>query len=112
MIKIIASVVFILFGFLAAQALNSLFGHWSVLFALFVTAGLMWEIWGQPIRDEKYRQELLAEIEGLKFVEVSKIHNVTDARDVIDGLQERLECVSSAYVELKKASIAQWAEEK
>lgn len=105
MLKLIASVVFVAYGVMAGLAVNSLFGTWSILFAVAVTCGLLWEIWIQPVRDEKYRQVLLAEIEGMKFDSIKSPTNVADCRDVVDDLSERLEAVTDAYVDLKEREV-------
>ena len=102
MIKIIASVVFVAYGIMAGFAVHDLFGPWTVLVAVAVAAALLWEIWVQPARDEKYRQQLLTDIQGMKFDDIPKVGNVSDARDIIGDLQEQLHVVSSAYIELKE----------
>ena len=67
MIRIIATVVFVLFGIFAGVATHQLgLTHYGPVAALFVTGGLLWEIWIQPARDEAYRDALLADIENLK----------------------------------------------
>ena len=99
MLKIIASVVFVAYGVIAGVAVNDLFGVWSILFAVAVTCGLLWEIWIQPVRDERYRQKLLADIEGMRFTPIESPKNVSDCQDVVIDLKERLEVVTDAYVE-------------
>lgn len=102
MIRIIATVVFVLFGLFAGVATSELgLAPYGPIAAILVTGGLLWEIWIQPARDEAYRDIILADIENLKERSFSP-GNLRDARDYVTHLGEQLDIVTDAYVELKE----------
>lgn len=101
MIKIISTVVFTLFCALAAYSTYQLgLGLYGIPLTLFAMAGVMWEVWVQPVRDEAMRQEMLAGIGDWNF-KAGKVGNLNDAKDTIDILNARVEYVTEAYAALK-----------
>ena len=60
MIRIIATVVFVLFGIFAGVATHQLgLTPYGPVAALFVTGGLLWVIWIQPACDEAISDTLI-----------------------------------------------------
>ena len=105
MIRIIASIVFVIFGGMAMVATHQLgFGAIGYIGSLFVVGGLLWEIWIQPARDEAHRQTILDDIENFKEMldKVKDPTNLQDAKETVHNIGVALETVADAYVELRE----------
>lgn len=99
-IQIISTVVFAVFCVLAATSVYNLgLGWYAVPLVALVFAGVMWEVWIQPKRDEAIRKELLTGIGDWDYS--VKINNLSDAKDAVDILETRVEYVTEAYATLK-----------
>ena len=101
MLKIVFTVVIVLFGLNAAHATYELgFALYGFPLAAFATLGMLWEIWIQPARDEAYRQRVLGDLG--KGYPKGPINNLQDAQDLVAALEKRLDAVTGAYVDLKE----------
>lgn len=104
MIRILATIVFVVFGVFAGYATYELgFGSYGIPATTFIMAGLLWEVWIQPVRDEVNRTRLLAAIGDWDYGSYT-VNNLQDAQDIITALENRLEAVTSEYVGLKASS--------
>lgn len=101
MIRIASTIVFALFCLLAAYSTYQLgLGLYSVPLTVLVFAGLMWEVWIQPARDEAMYQKMIAGLDDWDY-KPKKVGNITTAQETIGVLQARVDYVTDAYAALK-----------
>jgi hypothetical protein len=101
MLRIISTIAFVVFGLFAGYATYQLgLGLYGIPLALATTAGLMWEIWIQPVRDDAMHKEMLDGLSDWDF-KPGKVGNVSDAKETISILQSRVDYVTDAYAALK-----------
>ena len=100
-IQIISTVVFAVFCVLAAASVYNLgLGWYTVPLVTLVFAGLMWEVWIQPARDEAMYQKMIAGLDDWDY-KPKKVGNITTAQETIGVLQARVDYVTDAYAALK-----------
>ena len=101
MIKIVSTIVFALFCIFAASAIYQLgLGLYSVPLTVLVFAGLMWEVWIQPARDEAIYQKMISGLDDWDY-RPKRVGNITTAQETISTLQTRVDYVTDAYAALK-----------
>lgn len=101
MLRIISTIAFVVFGLFAGYATYQLgLGLYGIPLALATTAGLMWEIWIQPARDEAIYQKMISGLDDWDY-KPSKVGNITTAQETISILQSRVDYVTDAYAALK-----------
>ena len=99
-VKIVSTVVFFIFCVFAGHATYELgLGLYGIPLALLAMAAMMWEVWVQPVRDEAFRQELLKGIDEWNFEPSTS--NISDAKETVRVLQDRIDYVTDAYTALK-----------
>lgn len=100
-IKIVSTVVFLAFCLMAGNATYELgFGLYGIPLTLLTLAAMMWEVWVQPVRDEAMYQKMIAGLDDWDF-KPGKVGNVSDAKETIDILTDRVAYVTDAYAALK-----------
>lgn len=110
--KIISTIAFAVFCILAGYSTYQLgLGLYGIPLTLLAMAGVMWEVWVQPERDEAMRQEMLTGIGDWDY-EVGRVSNLTDAKDAVDILKARVDYVTEAYATLKAEQQAEKEEKK
>ena len=101
MFKVVGTIIFVVFGVLAIQAVWNLgFGWTGVVVGALTTLLLVTEMWYTQPNQEARTNEIVRSIEGFKGEAVQAPSNLQDAKQTIAMLKEDRELLSTAYIDL------------
>jgi hypothetical protein len=107
MVKLLATVVFALFGILGIHSVVSLgFGWYGAVAVLVIVGAFLYELWFVSYNYSQYKKGVLQTIEGYRGEVINPPQNLMDAKDMVAMLKEDREILAEAYISLYKENKA------